>query len=336
MIDAKDVRFALWLMPGLGDDPTDGVTQLAKDMITWRGPLSQCINADEQQHWKQSLGTLAWNRLIDSDGRMVLTWAADGTAAASDDALYTRLEMARRALMLASEKCRHHDDSEMITGRATTIQPVRFEFMNGYRAIHGMHRPHYLARMAFCEGYGERFLDDPWFTDWLAWTKRLDAIAHWPDLLAHAAYSYTQAYYGQFLEFRLILYVRTAEFVLGLPAYKKGRPKNAPRAGAKTFAERALSIVPELSAHWYVKTKRMHERLMQLYRHRNACAHGLIPFEELPRDEDGGSDEAAQFEFIAEYLARACLRLALTHPKASEVFASRAALEAAWEDRSFP
>lgn len=34
MIDAKDVRFALWLMPGLGDDPTEGVTQLANEMIT--------------------------------------------------------------------------------------------------------------------------------------------------------------------------------------------------------------------------------------------------------------------------------------------------------------
>lgn len=326
---SKGIKYALWLAP-LELWEQEGAAELGPDMKTWRGKLSDHIDPAQMKTWEKWLGSMAWESLVKFERRVVFTWVESNNPDTSDDEFeerVKRLNTPRLALMLASDVFRLDGASETVGGSAEAIEPVRLKSVRSRRRDAYLNRPVYRFRSHFTATHYER-PPEPWFQQWLEWVKCLDALgASCPPVLKHALFSLGYSYEGPYLEHRLIQYMRTAEFILGLPQHGGGR---------ETFARRVLAIAPELATHWYVGTEDMQGRLEKLYDHRSACVHGKIPFTALARDDEGGSDEAGQIEFLAEYIARACIRKALKSRQPSEVFAHRRALEDSWLDGSFP
>src|SRR5207237_2020503 len=96
------------------------------------------------------------------------------------------------------------------------------------------------------------------------------------------------------LEFSIPDLVRAAEGVLGMDK------KNV---GAPVFKQRALRLVPQLKSDLYVGGE-IEDLLLELYRHRNDCLHGKIPFLNLKALGEAGVERASQIAYVADVLAR--------------------------------
>lgn len=66
---ANGIKYALLLLPTHFDHET-GVRQLLPDMTSWRGKVSDLIDAAEVNGWKRSLGELQW-RFFEDEQRIV-------------------------------------------------------------------------------------------------------------------------------------------------------------------------------------------------------------------------------------------------------------------------
>jgi hypothetical protein len=104
--------------------------------------------------------------------------------------------------------------------------------------------------------------------------------------------------------------------------------------GATVFRDRALALAPQLATDRYLEGS-AEQLLLELYQARSDCVHGKVPFLDLRAQGEEGLDRAAQLAYVADVLAREALLAALKFRDRS-IFASRAALEGAWQRQAFP
>ncbi len=197
----------------------------------------------------------------------------------------------------------------------------------------GVARPFFLSSREYNEAYRrQRHSIDrsSWHAEWLGFDRRLCELVDgnsMPRIMHVALTAEEVALSRRELDFRIPDFVRTAECILALP----------PGSGSQVFADRALRIAPELRKHWYVGGPKIEDDLRDLYKRRNQCVHGKIPFEDLQNAGKGGRDRAAREEYLAMDLARRSIVAALEATSTHEVFREgRAALERAWNEGTFP
>jgi hypothetical protein len=147
-----------------------------------------------------------------------------------------------------------------------------------------------------------------------------------PQLLDVALISFNEALLRKGLEFRIPEFVRAADCVLALTRSE----------GKTAFAQKALRIAPELAQSPFLAGINVNAFLVELYERRSDCVHGRIPFEDLASQGETGIDRAARLEYVSEHVARSAVIAALRHPNHGTIFATRAALEKAWQDGQFP
>jgi hypothetical protein len=93
-----------------------------------------------------------------------------------------------------------------------------------------------------------------------------------------------------------------------------------------------------LADHYYVGGQDIQARFEQLYKHRNECVHGKLPFPNAYEEgtQNVGQDAAVRVEYLAEALAREAILAALRDPAKLIEFESRDRLEDAWAKGRFP
>jgi hypothetical protein len=247
---------------------------------------------------------------------------------AENEQLRSRLIAPWRALPLARPLNPFSGRAWTLSGEAQRVgDRERLRSVRSAGELDTLARPFYATRPSFIKKMPWRE-PDPWFQRWLdidGLMQRLFAKGM-PTILHVALKAFGRGLGRDDLESRLPDLVRATECIVAVPR----------RQGAKTFVERAMQLSPDLTTDWFVGGADVEERLLALYQHRSNCVHGKIPFLELHAKGDEGDEQAARFEYLAEYIAREAVLAALRAEGKHHEFDDRATLEDAWARGRFP
>lgn len=324
----RGIKYAILLFKTHGS--TEVECSLADDMRTWHGKLADCIDAEEVSYWKEWLGSMKWDSLMERQ-QLVLTSILSERPEVSDgesEMLSNRLAVAYYAYLLASPSFGCDGEFHHVSGQARSVATdVTLQSIKGLGDFRRIKRPFYRRRPAFIR-VSPWQEPDPWPERWREWIRVLDAAYEqkMPVLLDIALASFATALRRTRLEFSIPDFVRAADCIL---ATRQGK-------GKQDFVERTMQIAPELKKHWYVGGTDLEDRIRKLYDHRSHCVHGRVPFLELNARGEPGADEAARFEYLAEIIARKVLGWAFQRPAAYPALRDRALLDDAWNQKSFP
>lgn len=317
-------KYALLLLPTHFDHETH-VRQLLSDMTSWRGKLSDLIEAAEANHWKSWLGELDW-QFYEREVRLVLATMQSKTAHVIDresNMLRERVGLAGYAMLLAGPARPFSGVAQRVHGEVRSLSPLKLKTIRGKENLERIQRPYYDTRLAFAQLLQSTpgLLQDRYLDRWADLVPVLDRVANAapPRILSVAFSAFHVALTRDSLEFAVPEFVRAVECIVGLP---QGQ-------GARQFADRSMRIVRRLQSHWYIGGGDLQQRIAGLYQHRSDCVHGKVPFDTLL--SEGGEDEAARFGYLAEALARECLLWVLDNPQHFQFFMDRPTLENAWQ-----
>lgn len=338
------IKYAALLFDGQKYPEIDNTPRrLAPDLITWRGKLSDHISESDVQHWRDWLGSIKWDAIMEEQ-RIVVAFMTSERPEILDlesKLLERRLAVARLAYILASPSTGPHAEFRYVGGQATSIDPdVRLCSIRQHGSFHKIERAFYRTREAFTKVWPWREMyTESWLGRMEEWVRILDSAyatgkhdqtqtLGMPVLLDLALDSFDTALQRSRLEFSIPEFVRAADCIL---ATRQGR-------GKRDFIERSLQLVPDLPNHWYVDGTRaeLEQKIGQLYDHRSECVHGKVPFLSLRNRGEAGADDAAKFEFLAGAIAQGILNFVLRRPAKFPDLRNRDLLDTAWENGSFP
>jgi len=349
------LSYSLLVIPLGPDMGHDAVTQLAPDLITWRGSLTQVIDGKHLQSWRSSLGDFGWSDLT-AEQRFVMTWSDPW-----DEGLPQRVMVADHAAKLLKRISPFSGIVHRLRGAADSIEPVKLSGISIHEPLVEIPAPPYAAGTAAWNDYfpsyykPEGHLEPDWFDEWCRWIAHLDTMrkATKPLILRNAVGSFERGLTHHDVDARIPELVRAAEAIIALP---RG-------GGVGVFVRRAMHFLAGLasepyllaggaptlpSSHiapgkqgqkfraWYEDhaTSNIERWLAVLYGHRSDCVHGKVPFEEL-RKISGGDFEAARFDWLAEHLAREVVGYALKRTDKWPEFEDRSTLEDAWRPEGY-
>jgi hypothetical protein len=334
--DQPHNKYAALILPRVGGPPEHREVVSGKE--TFIAGLSLLIASAELDHWREWLGSLAWEQ-IDANPRIVIIRASTEHPAVLDnenDRLVARVSNSWRAFLLCEADPRFDERAYVVTGAAVSgdygsklatvrststlnrIAPLWFATRETF--IKKVLVPRYTREWEMTGTHREK-----WFPRWLEIDRLLSSV-RWSPLLAYALLAHENARTSVEPEFAIPGLVRAAEGVLALPAGSEG--------GAANFARRALRLVPGLAEDPYVGED-IESLLVELYRARNECVHGKVPFRALQEQGEAGIERVAEMSYVADALAREAL-LAAFRFQDRAVFEKREALEEAWKTGAFP
>ncbi len=311
-------------------------TRMFAGKETFEGNLLALVPEGEQGHWSKWVGTVAWGA-IKRATRIVLARVPSERPLVVDDENERLLSQVRSAwaAYLLSGGCEYGGEAWVLSGQAggathgtpllsiRSFQPMDSAVSPFYASRDRHTKMRAAAMMEAWTGHGALH-DDSWFRSWLEADELLGQRPTRPPILALSVLAYSSAWTRRHMEFSIPEFVRAAEGVLALPS----------GTGRGLFSRRALRLVPRLCSDEYVAAD-IETLLVELYKLRIDCVHGMIPFEKLQALGEEGADRAGQLNYVAEVVARESLLVALRRSDWS-VFETREALEAAWASGAFP
>ena len=326
-------KFAALVLP-TSSGPT-GSRSIHEGKETLVGTLSSLVAAEELAHWREWLGSLAWDK-IDRGRRLVILRSPAAAPSVLDDdnqRLLGKVSNAWRAFLLCEPHINTEGESWLLSGEAAGNDPdSQLVSVRTVSRIDAIVRPLHATRARFWEVNREDWReqvqryggpDESWFLRWIEIDNYL-CSGPWSEVLGYALLAHGSARTRPELEFAIPELVRAAEGVIALER----------RMGAQVFKDRALRLVPSLRNDRYVGTQ-IEPLLLDLYQARSDCVHGKVPFLKLRALGDEGEERAAQLAYVADVLAREALLVAFRFPDKS-IFATREVLEAAWASNAFP
>ncbi len=323
-MDAPEgAKFGMLILPTAGDN---GAELNVLGGRSWCGRVGGMLDADDVRHWKEWLGSLRWEEIVDHGRRIVLLHVASARPEVNDDEnveLQETLAVGWEALLLTRQLFPFAGESWIITGQ---LDGERLASVRSAHPLGPVVQPFYTTRKNHTEKLPWRE-PDPWLEHWRELCEHMHAnAASWPAIIRVAVYSFVEALQNETIEFKIPNCVRAAEAIVAVP---RGQ-------GKRMFAERVLRIAPSLASHWFVGVSDLDERLRELHQHRSDCVHGKVPFDQLVAAGDAGADRAAWFEYLAEIVARETILFAIHSPALLAAAASRPSLEAAWANGDVP
>jgi hypothetical protein len=330
----SSTKFALLVLPQSADFDWGARVSLADGSASQVCDWARMIPTPDVEWWLERLGGLTRQDVNRRDARVVsITEPAlqPNVIDAQDDRMAARLWLAWKAALLVAARRPFIGTPVVFTGSGDLIDARRGS-IGTVQAGTRIRQPFYATTPAYSNAsrpeWSARSPNPVYQSDWRAIHGALHALegANLP-LLAMAIECVSNGLARDSLDFAIPDFVRAAETVLAVPR----------NAGASTWAARALMAVPELACDPFLASGsfgRDPERfLTQLYSHRSDCVHGKVPFLDLQ-----GSDDilVAQYQLAALKVAVGAVKKALFHPSRQALFADRAVLELAWEEKRFP
>jgi hypothetical protein len=304
---------------------------------TFEGNLIDLVPQTEHEHWRDWLGTIAWEGINGATRVAIarLPAARPLVLDAENERLLQQVRVAWVAFLLSGGAAEHSGHAWILSGQAAGDAPgTPLLTIRSVQEQDAILRPFYWTRdrytdirvAAMAKRWNERQTtqDDSWFQPWVEIDELLNRRPRRPPILGYAMLAHASAWSRMMLEFAIPDFVRAAEGVVGL----------ARSQGNAVFCERASRLVPRLRDDLYVGAD-LDALLPKPYQLRSDCVHGKVPFHEMQEGSKEDADQAAQLAYVAEVLAREALLLALRLPDWS-VFESRENLEAAWASGAFP
>jgi hypothetical protein len=306
--------------------------ELAPKLWTFPGDVGELFEKAEIAHWRGWVGTLNWRNLEDAD-QLVMVCGPSKTAEVLDgenESMLARLGRARSARLLTGPNGFNWGESWLLTGEARGAGPA-----DGVKTIRSFGSGKTIVRPFYSSPGREEFWrlqprmgrGDGWLDRWREAALLLEPDL--PRLLSFGLLAFEHAFDDFEIEFKIPNCVRATESIVALGA-------KPPHAGRAVFAERVLKLCPMIATDPYVGGGDIRERLVSLYELRIECVHGKIPFDTLPGTPEEREEEAAKLDYLAEFVAREALLVALRAPNMREVFTNREALELAWVEGRFP
>ncbi len=316
-------KYAILFLEDVHDDGAD--INLEDGVLSFEMSLSDLVQSTEVAHWKDWLGSLAWDALK-KKRRVISARIVTATPDVSDldnQAVLQRVLHAARTFALVRD-ANVHGLRRALHGRAVDENPKgRLGDIRGFVSLDTPSRPYYVSRSLYWDARKPFGPPKPI----VGWPDLHEIVRHGlPRLLDIALGSFEQALLRQGLEFRIPEFVRAADCVLAVAKHE----------GRTGFAEKALRIAPDLAQSPLLAGIDVGAFLVELYERRSDCVHGRIPFEDLVDQGEVGKDRAARLEYTAEQVARVAVLAGVRHPRRVAIFADRTTLETAWDDGSFP
>ncbi len=327
-----DVKYAAKLISSLVPVPTNRDFKFDDNTLFFNGSLKESIDTSESKHWKEWIGSLAWDQLT-GDNCIVLSYVPTKTPSVLDQEnkdLTDKVFDIYRVLPLVQPLYYPHNEIITISGAGKaeggklTFFDVREVGRNKPWMDSGYLRHHKSLR-------NEKFAlePNPQFFD--AWRSINDLfVLHFrkgnsPEQLLESYRSFEDGFRNTHLEFKIPNHVRSVECILGL---KRGQ-------GGSHFADRVLKLVPLLAVPF--SSEPIRQQLINLYQIRSDCVHGKKIAWSLKNElKNEFSDQVVyEYEFLAETIAREVLKLAMSKKEIWQFLGTREEIEDAWDQQKF-
>lgn len=321
--EATGTKYGLLVLP---IDDADRAERTLTGGRTWGGRVDELLVPAEVAHWREWIGSMAWDEIVRSERRLVLISIPSArldVVDAEDQQLEGDLWLMHRALLLAAPARPVSGRSWILVGGL--LDDGRVGTLRSISETPTLPWPSWAQRE---NGYIRHLWDQP-KDDWLPrWLELIDLLHNTalPELVNIAVLAYGEAFQQPIIEFRIPSFVRAAETIVALP---KG-------VGGKEFSARVLRVAPHLASHWWAGHPDLGKKLEELFDLRSSCVHGKIPFLDLLREGTAGEDEAAWFDYLAEIVAREMIVFALRSFELQAAATDRRTLETAWKNGAFP
>ncbi|MEM7138165.1 MAG: hypothetical protein AAF500_16415 [Myxococcota bacterium] len=282
--------------------------------------LSDWFDEGELQTWQRAIGELEWSE-VDRDSPTFIAWG---------EGHRNRIFDVWNAVLLSDPSFRFHWRAWSVAGEVQLDSQGRPEQLLSASRLNTqpetfprrLHRPPSADWQSDYKRHWDRFL--------AAWepVEAVGGFNELPILLRLAINCHTRGWTSDTADFRIPNFVRSAEAILAIPR-GGGASEYARRASAVAFD----SILADDLVTWEKSSVEGH--LNQLYRHRNDCVHGKLPFHTLLGQGQSGEHEVEQYEYVAELVSRHLIGWALARAE-QQLFESRDTLERAWEQHCPP
>jgi hypothetical protein len=320
-------KYGLLLLPHVDGDADEDVI-LSDDSRSFTTTLSELVDEQHLIMWREQIGLAQWPHTAHR-ARFIRAIEPSLRPDIADAELVTlegRVLHAWTAWLLASSQRPGSGLAFFFGGQCDREgQPLSVQRLRVQPAV--VH-PYFATKPEFVQIFrGNR--DTAWlarFTAVHAQLLALYASGNMPPLLDTAIVAFSKAATDSTLEFAIPHLVRAAECILALP----------PGQGARLFASRGLGLCPDVGRHAFSGGANAQQRLEDLFKQRNDCVHGKIPFAALVALGTAGELEAARFHHLAHALAQQAILYMLQTPAKQTHMATRGGLEAAWANGQLP
>jgi hypothetical protein len=323
-----NVKYAVKLIYSLFPIPLDPNFNFDDSTRFFKGSLKEAIETSESKHWKEWIGSLAWDQ-ITQDNCIILTSVPTEKPSVLDEEnknLSNKLFDVYRVLPLVQPLYYPHNEIITLTG-AGKLENGELRFFD-VREV-SRNRPYrdsgYLRHHSLIGHEKFTYDSNPQFFG--EWKRTYDLFAlHFRsgnilDQLLESYRSFEESFNSVHLEFKIPNLVRSLECILGL---KRGQ-------GAGHFADRILKLLPGLLVPFPSIDIKL--QLLNLYQLRSDCVHGKKIAWSLKKElKDKFSDQVVyEYEFLAETVAREILKIAMRDKNIWQYLGAREEIEEAWD-----
>lgn len=278
------------------------------------------LAVEELEQWKGWIGSLLWEE-FDGERLVFLCHASSTRPEVTDgenEQLMARCRWAWYAYQLSRPNNPTYGSCFILSGQAAVsgalVKPLD---VCSWQTTHSLRRPAYIKNDNYALHY-----DVEWPTRLASVFSliehALDERSELPRVCDLALTTYSEGLRGGFVDFRVPAFVRAAETVLAVPRH----------GGARRFAERGARFIRDAGMDPMLVGRDIEADLRNVYRLRNDCVHGKVPFREL--EERDQLSDVHLFEYLAELLANRATQWALRNERFLRGLPNREALEAAW------
>jgi hypothetical protein len=230
-------------------------------------PLEHWVGDDELQIWKPAIGELDWPA-ISGKSPTLIAWG---------EGHRNRISDAWNCILLSDPGFRFNWTAWEVGGEAQLASSLKPERLLNAKRLSSFPQvyPRSLARPVHHEVFRE--YENHW-TRFLSLWKGFDSAGGFgglPVLVRLAINCHTRGWSADSMGFRIPNFVRAAEALLAIPAGRRSTDEYAKRARSVALD----SIIQDDLVTW--GEDGVEAGLKALYRHRNECVHGKLPFDAL-------------------------------------------------------
>lgn len=330
------IKFAAYVFPNVFPMPDiQGQFHLDNNTFLFSGSITDYLAAQDNEHWKEWLGTIFWEELTERDPLICITWQpAEATALNGENKkLLDKLNHLYHALLLTGPWKNDGRNAHTLTGTGQVDDSgnLKFEQISEVGHFNLWRHSHYydvdpVWRWQVQELRTQSALDS-WKANFLAIEQ---IIANGQDnfLLTLALMAFQSGLHDSLLDFRIPNFVRAIESIVALPAGQ----------GKVEFARRTNLLLPTtINLPLGVDTNSITPILRDSYQVRSDSVHGK-PFADTLRAALGENFQAElpKYELGIEMSVRYVIQNAIVNANFLSHSNARDVLENAWASGAVP
>lgn len=330
-----EIKFAALIFPRVFPFPDfTAHYQLNANTFVTHGSFKDFLETDQNQIWKEWLGSLFWEDITQRDSLICVTWMESARPDVLDhenEQLKVHLNHLYHALLLTGPWKTTGQNAHQLSGAGEIIgTDLKFKNIRDAGRVELWRHSGYYDSDPIWEWQRQLLTNvailDVWKTNFLAIENLVSN--HRDSLVGLGLMALWNGFHDGLLDFRIPNFVRAIETIVALPV----------RTGKVEFARRTKQLLPQnFSCPLGIDMNSIGPILEEAYQVRSDCVHGK-PFADTLRASLGTSfaTELPKYELGIEMAARAVIQGAITNQNVLVNSTSRANFEASWANGNLP